>query len=538
MNNIDRFLLSFKNEIDDMVIKQGPSSEDIYQLLCNYESNNEDLSNSVAKVVSYIDKRVQDMIKHSLVMGNSVDLIYVNKNQGLYNKSIEINFNKHLPGVMEAIQLYLSIDITKYDYVVMKIVDFLINKHISFKLRLSKVNRNDNLIVALYSKNDVTDTMTFIRNNFASCLKNLNPFIYQIDNIGIVRDIKGISYNKYVSSIVHDYIEECILNQQIKPYTAIDLQRFIAYKCQDHNNYQDKVMAYNVSCSIYSILCKEHILKKINDKYNVDLNLQLINKFDIKIIDNEYHYYLDNKEIDYKTQVYLNALECLIHLYMCRYGDKKVKDYRLSSSIVNIILKDIEDMLVNKKYNIMINYTSKTLHKLMPYLYGYIASKYKGLNDEECLYLINNIKNRMLVLNKYEDDKYYYSINNQLVISSIPIISNEQGFVTIEYIDIDDNLVNITTIKNGVINSYLNVYIDIDKVIIRNNHNYYGKLYRNSIGSALMDNKRNDQALNLRQTDFKSVFISDKCREVNKYVKVDMIKKIFNKKAKGVLTNS
>ena len=105
--------------------------------------------------MAYIDKSIQNIIKNSLVKGNAVDLSYVNKNQGNNSKYIDVSFNKHLPSISESIQIYLSINSTNYQNVVSSIYNYLIDNKISFKSRLSKINRNDNFILALYSKENI-----------------------------------------------------------------------------------------------------------------------------------------------------------------------------------------------------------------------------------------------------------------------------------------------------------------------------------------------------------------------------------------------
>ena len=193
-----------------------------------------------------------------------------------------------------------------------------------------------------------------------------------------------------------------------------------------------------------------------------------------------------------------------------------------------MMLLDIDNIMSDDECNIIINYNSKTLKDLIPTLYGYIALKYKYFNEEECHKLIEIISHKLVVLID-QSDKYYYMVDNQRIASSIPIIKSKQGFIAIDYIDSNDNLVNINIIQNGKIKSYLNVYVDIDKTMMRNDHNYYGRLYRNAIANALFNDERNEKSLIIRQKDFKACFISDKEGEVNKYVKLDLIKKIFYK---------
>lgn len=529
MNHIDEYLNVYKNKINEMVVKQGPTSDEIYQKLCGYNSSLISMEIEVNEIVLYIDSLVKQYISGYLKQGSAIDLVYLNKNRGQYLKYIDISFNKHLPSINESIQLYLSISPEHYKEISIEILEYLLNNKISFNCRLTKINRNDNFVIAMYSKREVLKVMEFIiHKGIQQYLNPLNPFIYQISNIGIVKDTNKTNYNRYISNIVQDYIEECILKQQNNPYTANDLQRFIANKCEEADNCIDKIMSYNAACFIYSIITKEDVFKRLNDSYAVQYNNEVFNKYQTKMKDNDYIYYLDGKEVDFHTMININMQQCLYKMYEVYKKEKPTNNYQLNSSIVNTMLSELDDILSFDKCNIFLSYTNKKIQKFIPYLYASIASKYKHCNEEECRRIIDVIQKRITFLDKVENNIYNYIVDSQTVLSSVSMIQSSEGLCAIEYIDEEEQIVNIKIIKNGEVISYLNVYIDVDSEILKDSTNYYGRLYRSAIANALLDEERNKKTLEIRKSDFGAKFITDHDDEVNKYVNINSIKTIYH----------
>jgi hypothetical protein len=223
-------------------------------------------------------------------------------------------------------------------------------------------------------------------------------------------------------------------------------------------------------------------------------------------------------------------------MYKDLYGDS-VDDYQLNSNIVNTMLNQLEEILSFKRCNIFLSYTNKNIQKLIPYLYAFIALKYKCCNDEECHKIIDTIEKKATFLDNVANNIYTYTLNNQIITSSIPIIQTSDGLCAIEYIDEEEKIVNIKIVKNGNIKSYLNVYIDVDNKLLNDSANYYGRLYRSAIASALLDEKRNENQLEKRKKDFAVKFITDLDEQVNKYVNIDSIKKIYHLKSKEISEN-
>ena len=114
----------------------------------------------------------------------------------------------------------------------------------------------------------------------------------------------------------------------------------------------------------------------------------------------------------------------------------------------------------------------------------------------------------MIITIGFRDNKYYYLQDNSKIVSSVPIINMRDGSVVIDIIDNNSMMSNITIIRKGVKEKFLNVYIKVDYELLKNNSDYKGRVYRYKVGRMLLDNKRNKEALELRKRDFGALFLS------------------------------
>lgn len=528
MNNIDAFFKFYKDRINDMDVKQGPTEDEIYNKLCSYQSKHVNVSDKVIQIVNFVEKYIKDYIKNCSLNKREIDINYINKNKGEWLKCLNVYFDTEMPGVSEQIKIYLSLKPELYVDVSISIYNYLMKNHISFESTISKMYRNDNFVISLYSKDDVINLIKFLKHNrITNNLNPLNPFIYQDDNIGVVKEVRDLNYNQYTSKVICDYIEECILNQQLNPYTAFDFQNYIASVYEKSTGYQNKNMSYNLACSIHSIITNDNLIDRFNYKYMIELDLNYLSLYQSKLDK------LKNQEEvkDELELIKLNALNCIYQIYVEKYNEIPSKNFKLNSRFINKILKQIELLLLdNSKCNIICNFKNKNISILIPYLYSFVALKYKKCNIEEAKKIIDKINTKMIILKEENDNMYIYELNKRTINSSVPIIESSNGCSTIEYIDLEDNVANINVIYNGKVDTYLNVYLDVDKLILKNNKNHYGRLYRNAIGNALLDKDRNNKALDERKNNFTAIFLSDSSKEVNQYVNVSIIKQIFLQK--------
>ena len=106
------------------------------------------------------------------------------------------------------------------------------------------------------------------------------------------------------------------------------------------------------------------------------------------------------------------------------------------------------------------------------------------------------------------DKKYYYLEDNTKISSSIPIINMHKGSILVDVIDESSMMVNITIIKKGIKESFLNVYINVNYNLLKDNNSYDGRVYRYKIGRLLLDDARNKEAVEKRKKDFSALFLS------------------------------
>ena len=205
----------------------------------------------------------------------------------------------------------------------------------------------------------------------------------------------------------------------------------------------------------------------------------------------------------------MQALNCLNLIYEEEYRVPFSRNTKVNSKFTCKLLEQLDNILKNNgKYNIKISYKSREIHKLLPYLYGYVAYKYKSCNIDEVRKLIDIINKTMIITIGFRDNKYYYLQDNQKIISSVSIINMSDGSVVIDIIDDSSMMSNITIIRKGVKEKFLNVYIKVDYELLKNNSSYSSRVYRYKVGRLILDNKRNKEALELRKKDFSALFLN------------------------------
>ena len=223
---------------------------------------------------------------------------------------------------------------------------------------------------------------------------------------------------------------------------------------------------------------------------------------------NSYSGKVINRETDYICWVKLQALNCLNLIYEEEYKVPFSCNTKINNTFTCKLLEQLDNILKKKgNYNVKISYKNREIHKLLPYLYGYVAYKYKSCNINEVKKLIDIINKTMIITIGFRDNKYYYLQDNSKIVSSIPIINMNDGCIVIDIIDDNSMMSNITIIRRGVKEKFLNVYIKVNNELIKNNNSYEGRIYRYKVGRMLLDNKRNKDALELRKKDFGALFL-------------------------------
>lgn len=527
MNNINNILEIFSKYVNSRSVLEPPTKAEIIDKLCTLGVEKPGIDNSlmVDRVVASVLKSVKKYEDYFKQRNRPVNIRFLNAINGGYHL-VDLYFDEdNIPGILEGINIYIPVIGDKILKIVPHIYKYLLSNRISFSSKISMFNRSDNFLVKVYSKEDAMNLINFCNNNLKNSLGIVNPFIAKIGSVGVSKEINGISYNRGIATLLNEYIEECILKQRKKAYNATDFQNFVNEKYQEADNFADKNMYYIAGVSLYCILTDDNILKYFKDEVELTFDYNNYYRYEAVNISGDYEYLYSgkviNKDTDYICWVKLQALNCLNKIYLEQYDEPFRKNTKINQRFTFKILEQL-DYLLSKKgcYNLKVNYKDIEIHKLLPYLYGYIAYKYKACNVGEVKKLVDNINKSMIVKKNEEHGKIYYEQDHQKIISSIPLISTIKGAIAIDVIDHKTGMCNIFVIKRGKKDKYLSVYLSADYDLLKNNMSFEGKRYRYAVGQALLDDKRNKEALELRKSDFGSLFLNAK-KEINKYLRFD-----------------
>ena len=513
MYDINKILEILKKYVNSKAVLEPPTKAEIIDKLCTIGVDNPGVDNtdSVLKIVKSVINSVKKYESFIKSKGKDPNIRFISAISGGYH-IVNMFFEQEVPSSLEGINIYIPVKGDKLLNVIPFIYKHLISNKISFSSKISMFNRTDNLIVAVYNKEDAISLINFCNNKFASELGIINPFISKLGNVGVSREMYYLSYNLAVATLLNEYIEDCILSQRVKPYDAIDFQNFVNEKYSNADNYLDKNMYYIVSISLYCILTNDNILKYL--KSDIEIVFDYDNYYRYEVVnlsgDNEYLYSgkVINKETDYLCFVKLQALNCLNLISEEQYGKGFTRNTKIDSKFTYKLLEQLDYLLKPKgTYNIKISYKDKEIHKLLPYLYGYVAYKYKSCNIDEIKRLIDRINKTMIIYLGF-DKKYYYLEDNIKLSSSIPIINMHGGSILIDIIDESSMMVNINIIKKGIKESFLNVYIKVDYNLLCDNSSYNARMYRYKVGRLLLNDSRNKEAVENRKKDFSALFLS------------------------------
>ena len=527
MNDINRILRIFYDDVNIKTVLEPPTKVEIIDKLCTIGIDNPgvDNSNIVDEIAYALTKSIVNYEKRFYSENRNLNIKFLNAIKGGY-RQINLFFTEDIiPGTMESIEIYIPVTSDSMKSIVPHLYKYLMSKKISFSSKISMFNRSDNFIVEVYEKNDAIDVIKYCNDNYKDMLGILNPFIAKIGCVGVSKRLNNISYNNGISILLNEYIEECILSQRKKAYDAIDFQNFVNEMYESADNYIDKNMYYIASISLYCILTKKNILSYFSDNINFNFDYTYFNKYEEIIIDNKYQYMYNGNIVDennnYLEFVHLQCLNCLNKIHLEQYNRPYESGAIINKKFTYKLLEQLDFILdSSSKYNIKAEYNNKEIYVLLPYLYGYIANKYKGCNESEVKNVIKTITNSMIIKKEYNNDKIYYEQNSQKIVSSIPIITTSEGTVALDIVDNTTSMCNITTIKMGKIKKYLNVYVHLSYAYLGDITSYKGKRYRYAVAKTLLDDNNCNEALERRQKDFGALFIDDR-KDINKYIQFE-----------------
>ena len=527
MDSINRILRIFYDDVSIKTVLEPPTKVEIVDKLSTIGINSPGIDNSdiVDEIAFSLTKNIVNYENKFYKANKNLNIKYLNAIKGGY-RQINIFFTEDIiPGTMESIEIHIPVSPSNMKNLIPQLYKYLLGKKISFSSKISMFNRSDNFIVEVYEKKDAKEVIEYCNNNFINMLGVLNPFIAKIGNVGVSKRLNDISYNNGIAILLNEYIEECILNQRKKAYDAIDFQNFVNEMYESADNYIDKNMYYIASISLYCILTNNNILNYFDDNIKFVFDYSYFSKYEEINIDNKYQYLYNgniiNEDNNYISFVKLQCLNCLNKIHIEQYSKSYERDTIINKNFTYKVLEQLDCILdSSSNYNIKVEYSNKEIYALLPYLYGYVANKYKGCNELEVKNVVNTVKNTMIIKKEYNNDKIYYEQDKKRIISSIPLITTLSGAVAIDIIDNTTSMCNITTIKMGKINKYLNVYVHLSYVYLGDCISYKGKRYRYAVAKTLLDDDHCNEALERRQKDFGTLFIDDR-KDIKKYIQFE-----------------
>lgn len=482
MNDINRILRIFYDDVSIKPVLEPPTKVEIIDKLSTIGIDSPGIDNSyiVDEIAYSLTKNIVNYENKFYKENKNLNIKYLNAIKGGY-RQINLFFAEDIiPGTMESIEIYIPVSSKNMKQIIPHIYKYLLSKKISFSSKISMFNRSDNFIIEVYEKKDANDVIRYCNNNFKDMLGILNPFIAKIGNVGVSKRLNNISYNNGISILLNEYIEECILNQRKKAYDAIDFQNFVNEMYEVADNYIDKNMYYIASISLYCILTNNNILNYFDDNIKFTFDYTNYSKYEAIILDDKYQYMYNgsiiNEDNNYIEFVKLQCLNCLNKIYKEQYGKQYERDTIINKKFTYKLLEQLDRLLdTSSDYNLKVEYNNREIYLLLPYVYGYVANKYKGCNEKEVKEVIKVIKDTMIIKKEYNNDKIYYEQNSQRIVSSIPLIITSSGAVAIDIIDNMTSMCNIATIKRGKIKKYLNVYVHLSYAYLGDFISYKGK---------------------------------------------------------------
>ena len=436
MYDINKILEILKKYVNSKAVLEPPTKAEIIDKLCTIGVDNPGVDNtdSVLKIVKSVINSVKKYESFIKSKGKDPNIRFISAISGGYH-IVNMFFEQEVPSSLEGINIYIPVKGDKLLNVIPFIYKHLISNKISFSSKISMFNRTDNLIVAVYNKEDAISLINFCNNKFASELGIINPFISKLGNVGVSREMYYLSYNLAVATLLNEYIEDCILSQRVKPYDAIDFQNFVNEKYSNADNYLDKNMYYIVSISLYCILT--NILKYL--KSDIEIVFDYDNYYRYEVVnlsgDNEYLYSgkVINKETDYLCFVKLQALNCLNLISEEQYGKESYQEQKAEFTqrykdimkntvfIPYITLEHLEKFIIfiklkygNEEAETKFPQEIKLLNRLTNVKQG-IMLEYTTRLIEEVKSIIPNHEGIEEILKRCLEDKTNTTLNNILL---------------------------------------------------------------------------------------------------------------------------
>lgn len=198
---------------------------------------------------------------------------YINYDVTIKNDYIEMS--KGNLEVTSKIKVFISLNYNHIYKNINKILNFLNDK--SFIIRISKIIRNDNIIILFDNIENVKLLDKFIQDNINEGVLKPNPFTYIYNNIGLTID-GNISFCNTITRVIYEYLLS--KKDNIDEIQEVDFYNFMIDKYNNefinlstYSNikipFVDNIL-YNEKSIVYYKNLIELLLKSSEEKFNID----------------------------------------------------------------------------------------------------------------------------------------------------------------------------------------------------------------------------------------------------------------------------
>lgn len=334
---IDMFLRRLSS-----IYKQNPhinvSNDTIYSELRKFNFTNNDYEEipqtNISNIQNNLDnKYTNDKRAHTFTNG----YFWVIENRG--NLDYRTDFRST---INNSIKIYVSVDENCISYVSDKIFEFMLNNNIINQSKISKVMRNDALVLRVATIDDARKVTDFINSLQYKSKNKPNPFLYNEGKVSIAVD-GTLSFNTTISEIISTYLYSRRMNNLLDIVCFNDFVNFLNYEYRNMNSLGDNeyigaleqikngefVDKYHYKILAYHILCNNlngniNSLDFFKDFQNRNILKQMYSKLGIndleygeptEILEKKEFNNINNNSMIESENNYCTLLNCLLKVY-------------------------------------------------------------------------------------------------------------------------------------------------------------------------------------------------------------------------------
>ena len=311
------------------------TAEDCYNLLCDYQIDEEELQEQkkdpegvIKRKKQYLDYiaqeypwKLQHMMKHT-------DYFLHIKNCSVSNGS-------------NCYKIYISVGNNNLENVTQQLYNYIVQERIKMTSKISYQNRSDTVVIRVIEKEDTKKVLNFINSNLSEELRKTNPFIPR-DNIAAIACDRDLSYNKILAILLSMFVDRKKVENKLD---EISLENFKKFIIELNENIINNTSILNIISTKDSIISR---VKSIN--YNTDeeiiLNIKEIIEYLLLSLDETKN--KDNylEEIDKNTKKDIKNI-LLSEDIKLKTNDKPLQKDLLDNYIMYIIQKNSIESICN-----------------------------------------------------------------------------------------------------------------------------------------------------------------------------------------------